>query len=147
MPFFHDQGRDALRRSYLEAWRKHRDALPMEPLEHQLASVVEQHPEYHAFIESDPEAVARDFTPEGGKSNPFLHMGLHLAIREQVATNRPAGIAAIHVDLCRRTGDVHEAEHRMIECLAEALWQSQRSGRPPDEAAYLDSLRRLARKR
>jgi hypothetical protein len=147
MPFFHDQGRESLRRSYLDAWRKHRESLPMEPLEHQLATVVEQHPEYHAFIEGDPEAINRDFTPEGGQSNPFLHMGLHLAIREQVATNRPAGIAAIHAELCRRTGDLHEAEHCMIERLAEALWQSQRSGLPPDEAAYLDSLRRLAGQR
>ncbi len=103
MPFFHDQGRESLRQSYLDAWRKHRESLPMEPLEHQLATVVEQHPEYHAFIEGDPDAINRDFTPEGGQSNPFLHMGLHLAIREQVATNRPVGIAAIHADLCRRT--------------------------------------------
>jgi hypothetical protein len=147
MPFFHDQGRESLRQSYLDAWRKHRESLPMEPLEHQLATVVEQHPEYHAFIEGDPDAINRDFTPEGGQSNPFLHMGLHLAIREQVATNRPAGIAAVHKDLCRRAGDLHEAEHRMIERLAEALWQSQRSGLPPDEAAYLDSLRRLAGQR
>lgn len=144
MPFFHDQGRDALRRQYLEAWQKRREARPMEPLEHQLATVIEQHPEYHAFLETDAEATARDFTPEGGQSNPFLHMGLHLAIREQVATNRPAGIASVHAELCRRLGDPHEAEHRMIECLGEALWRSQRSGLAPDEAAYLEALRRLA---
>ena len=144
MPFFHDQGREALRQSYLDAWRKHRESLPMEPLEHQLATVVEQHPEYHAFIEGDPDAINRDFTPEGGQSNPFLHMGLHLAIREQVATDRPAGIASVHAELCRRLGNAHEAEHRMIDCLGEALWRSQRSGLPPDERAYLEALRRLA---
>jgi hypothetical protein len=144
MPFFHDQGREALRRQYLDAWRKRGEARPMEPLEHQIATVVEQHPEYHAFLETDPEAAARDFTPEGGQSNPFLHMGLHLAIREQVATNRPAGIASIHAELCRRLGDAHEAEHRMIECLGEALWRSQRTGLPPDESAYLEALRRVA---
>jgi hypothetical protein len=143
MPFFHDQGREALRQSYLDAWRKHRESLPMEPLEHQLATVVEQHPEYHAFIEGDPDAINRDFTPEGGQSNPFLHMGLHLAIREQVATDRPPGIATVHRDLSRLMGDVHEAEHRMLEKLGEALWSSQRNGLPPDEAAYLESLRRL----
>ena len=115
----------------------------MEPLEHQLATVVEQHPEYQSFLEDDPDAIVRDFTPEGGQANPFLHMGLHLAIREQVATNRPTGIAAIHADLCRRLGDPHRAEHRMIECLAEALWLSQRTGLPPDEPAYLDALRRM----
>jgi hypothetical protein len=88
--------------------------------------------------------VLRDYPPEGGQSNPFLHLGLHLAIREQVATDRPAGITAIHAALARRLGSAHQAEHRMIECLGEALWHSQRSGRPPDEAAYLDALRKIA---
>ncbi len=143
MPFFHDQDRSGLRRHYLEAWRKRCEGRPLEPLEHQLATVIEQHPEYHALLEDAPAALGRDYTPESGESNPFLHLGLHLAIREQVATDRPAGIAAIHRALCRRLGDVHAAEHRMIERLGEALWLSQRTGRPPDEAAYLEALRRL----
>lgn len=147
MPFFHDQGRSGLRQQYLEAWRRHRAGVPLEPLEHQLVSVIEQHPEYHPLLEDDPQALGRDYTPESGQSNPFLHLGLHLAIREQVATNRPAGIAAIHHDLSRRLGDVHEAEHRMLERLGEALWFSQRTGRPPDEAAYLESLRQLLQTR
>lgn len=143
MPFFHDQDRSSLRRLYLEAWRKRRAALPLEPLEDQIAAVVEEHPEYHPVVEDETGALSRDYTPEGGKSNPFLHMGLHLAIREQVGTNRPGGIAQVHAELCRRLGDHHAAEHRMIECLGEALWHSQRTGLPPDEAAYLESLRRL----
>ena len=143
MPFFHDQDRGGLRRHYLEAWRRHRAGLPLEPLQHQLVALIEQHPEYHGLLEDDPEALARDWTPESGKANPFLHLGLHLAVREQVATDRPAGIAAVHRELARRIGDVHEAEHRMLECLGEALWQAQRSGTAPDEAAYLESLRRL----
>jgi hypothetical protein len=147
MPFFHDQDRGSLRRHYLEAWRKRRESVPMEPLEHQLAAVVEEHPEYQAFIEGDPDAASRDFTPEGGQSNPFLHMGLHLAVREQVDTNRPPGIAAIHAELCHRLGGRHAAEHRMIECLGEALWRSQRSGLPPDEGEYLEALRRLVASR
>jgi hypothetical protein len=144
MPFFHDQDRSSLRRSYVEAWRKLREGALLEPLEHQIATVVEEHPEYHAELEAGGEAVYRDYLPEGGQSNPFLHMGLHLAIREQVATNRPAGITAIHAALARRLGSSHEAEHRMIECLGEALWRSQRSGQPPDEAAYLEALRMIA---
>lgn len=143
MPFFHDQDRAALRRSYLVAWRKRLDGVPMEPLEHQLATVVEQHPEYQPVIEGTVDVLERDYTPEGGQSNPFLHMGLHVAIREQVATDRPAGIAAIHAQLSRGLGDAHEAEHRMIECLGKALWTSQRSGLPPDEAEYVEALRRL----
>ncbi len=143
MPFFHDPDRSSLRRSYVTAWRKWLDGVPMEPLEHQLVAVIEQHPEYHAVVEGTADVLERDYSPDAGQTNPFLHMGLHLAIREQVSTNRPAGIAAIHAELARRLGDVHEAEHRMIECLGAALWHSQRSGLPPDEAAYLESLRRV----
>jgi len=143
MPFFHDQDRSSLRRGYVEAWRKSRERRPMEPLEHQIARVVEEHPEYHATLEGDGDMLARDYTAKGGQSNPFLHMGMHLAIREQVATNRPAGIAAIHSALAQRLGSAHEAEHRMIECLGEALWLSQRNNLPPDEAAYLEALGRI----
>ena len=143
MPLFHDQDRSGLRRHYLDAWRKHRAGAPLEPLEHQLVSVIEQHPEYRTLFESDPDALERDYTPEAGQSNPFLHLGLHLAVREQVATDRPAGIAAVHRELACRLGDAHEAEHRMLDRLGEALWFSQRAGRPPDEAAYLASLHQL----
>jgi hypothetical protein len=143
MPFFHDQGRASLRRMYLEAWRKHRESLPVEPVEDQIIRVVSLHPEYAQLLESEPAALDREYTPEQGQTNPFLHMGLHLAIREQVATDRPAGIAVVHRSLAARLGDVHEAEHAMIERLGEALWNAQRAGLPPDEAQYLESLRRL----
>ncbi len=144
MPFFHDQGRRSLRRMYVEAWRKHRESLPVEPVEDQIIRVVALHPEYAGLLEAGDEALDRDYTPEGGQTNPFLHMGLHLAVREQVATNRPAGIVDAHCALLTRLGDPHQAEHAMIECLGEALWQAQRSGRAPDEAAYLEALRRRA---
>ena len=127
---------------YAEAWRKHREALPVEPVEDQIIRVVELHPEYAAVLEAGDDALERDYTPEQGRTNPFLHMGLHLAIREQVATDRPAGIAEVHRTLVQRFGDLHAAEHAMIECLGEALWQAQRvrSARP-DEPAYLEALR------
>ncbi|MGB7904787.1 MAG: DUF1841 family protein [Steroidobacteraceae bacterium] len=143
MPFFHDQGRGSLRRMYFEAWRKHRESLPVEPVEDQIIRVVELHPEYSPLLESGGDALERDYLPEDGQTNPFLHMGLHLAIREQVATDRPAGIAAVHRALAARLGDAHDAEHAMIERLGEALWNAQRAGLPPDEARYLESLRRL----
>ena len=112
MPFFHDQDRSGLRRLYVEAWRKHRAGSPLEPLEHQIVTVIEQHPEYHALLEDQADALGRDFAPEAGQSNPFLHMGLHLAIREQSATDRPAGIAAIRAQLVERLADPHEATFR-----------------------------------
>jgi hypothetical protein len=143
MPFFYNQSRDELRRVYVEAWRKRRAGLPSEPLEAQVADVIALHPEYHAALERGEDALARDYTPEGGQSNPFLHMGLHLAVRDQIATDRPAGLRKAFESLAHRIGSAHEAEHRIIECLAEAMWDAQRSGRPPDETAYLQRVLRL----
>jgi hypothetical protein len=140
--FFAGEGREQMRRRYLEAWRKFSAQEALEPLERQLAAVIAEHPEYIAWLEAgDP--LQAEFTPEGGRENPFLHMGLHLAIREQVSTDRPAGIAEIHRALAARAGGAHQAEHRMIERLAAALWEAQRNGRAPDELAYLEQLRRL----
>ena len=96
MSLFAGQSRDELRRRYLDAWRKFSAHEPLEPLEAQLAAVIAEHPEYVSWLESGDAALLADFTPEGGRENPFLHMGLHLAIREQVATDRPAGIARVH---------------------------------------------------
>lgn len=137
------QDRNELRKMYAEAWRKRCDALPLTPLEAQIADVVESHPEYHAEILSDE--LDKDYTPDGGKTNPFLHMGLHLGIREQVATNRPAGIRSVYATLTGKTGDSHIAEHRMIDCLAETLWEAQCQNAAPDERAYLDRLQQLTR--
>jgi hypothetical protein len=143
MPFFAGQNRDQMRRMYLEAWRKFSAQSPLEPLEAQLAAIIAEHPEYIAWLESGEQALGTEFTPEGGRENPFLHMGLHLAIREQVATNRPAGIVEIHQKLAARLGGAHAAEHAMLELLAETLWDAQRQGRVPDEQAYLEKLRLL----
>jgi len=140
--FFGNSGRDELRHRYVEAWRRRREGLPLEPLDAQIADVIELHPEYQAALES-PEATRGEFTVEQGRTNPFLHMGLHLAIREQVGTRRPAGIEQVHARLAAKFGGAHEAEHRMIEVLAETLWEAQRAGHAPDEAAYLERLRRL----
>ena len=134
------QDRNALRAMYAEAWRKQRDGLPLSALETQIATVISEHPEYEQAVTGDLE---EDFTVESGETNPFLHMGLHLGIREQVATDRPAGIRAVFQQLAAKTGDEHSAEHRMIDCLAEALWEAQRQNRPPDEREYLAQIRRL----
>jgi hypothetical protein len=125
---------------YASAWQKRCDEDVLSPLEAQIAQVIEDHPEYHEAVTGDLE---QEFTVDGGQTNPFLHMGLHLGIREQVATNRPGGIAAVFRTLAEKIGDAHEAEHRMIDCLAETLWESQRSNQAPDEHAYLERLRKL----
>ena len=135
------EDRSELRKMYADAWKKHCERLPLSPLDAQIADVIESHPEYHADVTG--EDLGRDYTPDGGKTNPFLHMGLHLGIREQVATNRPAGITAVHEAVAAKLGDAHAAEHAMIDCLAETLWEAQSSNQPPDEAKYLERLQRL----
>src|SRR5688572_32162026 len=146
MPFFDNQSREQLRRVYIEAWRKRRENLPMEPLEMQVADIVALHPEYQAELERPEEALDRDYTPEGGRANPFMHMGLHLAVRDQIATDRPPGVRQAFIDIARRFGSEHDAEHQMIESLAQAMWEAQRSGLPPDEKRYLEAVQRLGRK-
>ncbi|MFL6550892.1 MAG: DUF1841 family protein [Povalibacter sp.] len=145
MPFFDTQSRDQLRNVYIEAWRKRREGLPMEPLEMQIADVIQLHPEYQAALTKSESVLDRDYTPEGGQSNPFLHMGLHLAVRDQLATDRPVGIRKAFDAVAKRTGDAHEAEHQLIECLAETLWDAQRVGLPPDEMLYLQRVQKLTR--
>lgn len=135
------QDRDTLRRMYRDAWQKCLNSEVLTPLETQIARVVSEHPEYHATIGAGE--VDEDFTPEEGRSNPYLHMGMHLAIRDQVATDRPAGIAAVFGKLVDREGGPLKAEHRMMEALGETLWEAQRNQSPPDEAAYLERLRRI----
>lgn len=144
MALFGSFRRDELRRLYLEAWRKLKAGAPLEPLEAQIAAVIEEHPHYVHWLEAGEEALAADFTPEAGRENPFLHMGLHLAIREQVATDRPPGIARVRRELARRLADAHAAEHAMMESLAETLWEAQRGGAAPDETIYLRRLEGLS---
>jgi hypothetical protein len=144
MPIFDTQSRDQLRQMYINAWRKHREGIPMEPLEAQVADVVALHPEYQAALEGSDNVLDRDYSPESGQSNPFLHMGLHLAVRDQISTDRPPGIRAAFEALAARLSSPHDAEHQIIERLAEALWEAQRAGRPPDEQAYLRRIRELA---
>jgi hypothetical protein len=137
------QDRDSLRRFFLETWRKRQAGEPLEPLQRLIAEVIAAHPEYHALLTDPEHALTAEFTPEGGQSNPFLHMGMHITLAEQLASDRPAGIRAIYQRLAPEGTDRHQAEHRMMECLGLVLWEAQRNGRAPDESAYLDCLRRL----
>ncbi len=134
--------RDGLRRAYVDAWSKSRAGQPLEPLERLLAEVVAEHPEHHALLES-PGALACDFPPEAGQSNPFLHMGLHVAVREQLATDRPPGLRRLYADLLPRFANAHQLDHALMDCLAETLWDARRAGAAPDETRYLARVRRI----
>jgi hypothetical protein len=132
--------REQLRSSYAEAWRKHLARVPVTPLESLIADVIARHPEYQSLV-SDAAAAQAFESPAGGDTeNPFLHMGLHLAVREQLSIDRPPGVREIQQALAARLGE-HDAEHVLMEALAETLWEAQRGGQPPDERRYLARAR------
>lgn len=135
--------RDQVRTFFIESWRKHREREVLTQLEALACQLIEHHPEYHSIVE-DPDSVDRDFTPEDGQVNPFLHLSLHLAIEEQLSIDQPPGLRAAFDTLCQRHGDRHAALHDVLECLGETIFNAQRAGSPPDGAAYLSSVRRRA---
>lgn len=135
--------RTKLRQVYIDAWQKHCSQQPLEQLDQIIVNIIQLHPEYQKLLQDPDKALDADFPPEAGQSNPFLHMGMHLGLHEQISTNRPAGITLIYQTLIKRLGDPHEVEHQMMECLGKALWEAQIHNRLPDEAAYLESLKRL----
>lgn len=138
------QNRDQLRGVYVEAWRFFCQGKPLEPLQARIVAVIEQHPEYHSLLENADKATGRDYLPELGETNPFLHMGMHLAIQEQVSTDRPAGIRELYDRLLARADDSHELQHNLMEYLAEMIWQAQRDGELPDEERYIACIETLA---
>ncbi|MGQ3890751.1 DUF1841 family protein [Legionella sp. CNM-4043-24] len=137
--FFGDQVNDT-RSMFYSSWQKYRQGQVLQALEQQLVNVILDHPEYHALLEQSPEHMDQAWFPELGQTNPFLHMGLHLALREQIVTDRPTGISQVFQTLLSRQSDVHATEHAMIDCLAECLWLAQRNQQQPDEQAYLQAL-------
>lgn len=134
--------RDQARRFLIDAWQKRCQALPATPLETLAADIVALHPEYHALLDNNEAALDRDWTPDDGAMNPFLHLSLHLAIEEQLSINQPTGICAAFETRLRQHGDRHAALHDVLECLGETLWRAQRDRQPLDGAAYLDCIRR-----
>lgn len=141
MLFSHD--RRALRELFVRAWQKQQAGEPLEGIEALIAGIVQRHPEYHRLLDDD-EATARDWSPEQGESNPFLHLGMHIAIEEGLMLDEPRGIRAHYRTLLTRFSDEHELQHRMMDCLGEMLWQASRSGQAPDTRVYLECLERIA---
>jgi hypothetical protein len=141
-----DADRNQMRQMFLLTWRKYQHKLPMEPMEQIIGEVIVQHPEYHDIIEKPETTLEQDYHPEHGETNPFLHMGMHIAIAEQLSTDRPAGFRDIYQSLLMHFPDNHAVEHQIMECLGECLWQAQRQGLAPDEENYLDCLNQLLQK-
>lgn len=133
-----------VRSFFCTTWRKQRDALPLSPLEAQAAQWIDAHPEYHATLADEAAALAASFEVEGGRENPFLHLAMHLSIGEQTGIDQPKGIRQAVQLLAAKHGSLHQAHHEVMECLGRMIWESQRSGLPPDGQAYIECVRRRA---
>jgi len=130
-----------VRRFFCEAFRKYRANEILTPLEAIARDWIIEHPEYDDSLKDIEQALAADYSVEQGH-NPFLHLSMHLSISEQISIDQPPGIRKAFEGLAQRKGSAHEAHHEIMECLGEMIWNSQRSGLPPDGAAYIESIKR-----
>jgi len=137
--------RDSLRQFYFDSWQKFKNKSELNPLEQQIVAVINEHPEYHALLENKEASLDKEFMPEMGETNPFLHMGMHLGLMEQINTNRPEGIRELYQQMIVKQS-AHDAEHEMIDCLAEAIWTAQKNNVQPDDLAYFSCLKAKLRK-
>ncbi|MGD2119376.1 MAG: DUF1841 family protein [Chromatiales bacterium] len=135
--------RNQIRQVFFTAWNKRLQGDNLSALENIIVTVIDEHPEYHKLLQDADSALDRDWTPEQGETNPFLHMGMHISIQEQLGADLPAGIKLIYQQLLQKYGKAHEVEHQMIDCLGLVLWQAQTSGRQPDLQDYQQCLQKL----
>lgn len=139
--------RDQARQFFIESWRKHLAQEPLSAMESIVAELIGQHPEYHTLL-GNPESREKDFSPEDGQINPFLHLSLHLAIHEQLSINQPPGIReAYDACLLRHQGDRHAALHDVLDALGETIWEAQRNAKPMDAIAYIEKIKQKAGQR
>lgn len=132
--------RDEARNFLFESWRKRKANELLTPLEDLAAQLIAKHPEYFSVLEDTVKNQGRDYFPEQGEANPFLHLMMHLTIEEQISIDQPPGIRAHFVRLTHKLGSEHEAQHRIMECLGDMLWQAQRNRTQPDAAVYFECL-------
>ena len=138
-PQMFNPSRDQVREFFIETWRKHRAAEVLTPLEAIALDWIIEHPEYHGDLEN-PEAMTAEYAVEKGRTNPFLHLSMHLAIAEQLSIDHPPGIRSAYQQLVARS-DAHQAAHEIMECLGQVVWEAQRLGTPLDSDTYIDLIR------
>lgn len=136
--------RDEVRQFFFDAWAKFTQHTPLTDLEKMAVSIMHMHPEYHVILDHPEQYLEQAYYPEMGETNPFLHMSLHLSIQEQISINQPIGITQAYGKLCTRFQEEHEAQHALLECLAETIWLAQRNQSGLDAAHYLHLIEQRA---
>jgi hypothetical protein len=135
--------KEEVRQFFCEAWAKQQRSGILTPMESIAARWMVEHPEYHGILSDLESAKETEYTPEKGQTNPFLHLSMHMSITEQVQIDQPPGIREASKQLSIKLDSEHEAQHRIMECLGQVLWNAQRDGAPPDMVAYVEAIKRL----
>ncbi len=130
-----------VRRFFCATYAKQTRGLPLDRMELIAGGWISQHTEYSLDLADKARALEAIYTVEEGRTNPFLHLSMHLSIEEQCSIDQPSGIRQAVQVLAARLNSLHEAHHQVMECLGEMIWQSQRSGLPPDGLAYVEAVR------
>ena len=133
-----------VRHFFCSVYAKAQAGQALEAIETIASLWIDEHPEYHAELADEAAALASMAVQEEGKSNPFLHLSMHLSISEQCSIDQPRGIRQAVELLSAKRNSLHEAQHEVMDCLGEMIWASQRSGQPPDPHAYLERVRSRA---
>ncbi|MEW6678489.1 MAG: DUF1841 family protein [Pseudomonadota bacterium] len=137
--------RDQVRDFFFQSWGKFRSGQPLTQLESMAVEHISRHPEYHPVLDNPERFREREWPPELGETNPFLHLSMHLSISEQLSIDQPPGIRGAYDSLLARLGDEHAAQHDVMDCLGEMLWRAQRDRLPPDGAAYINCVESKSR--
>jgi hypothetical protein len=135
-----------VREIFFNVFKKSQNNERLEPLEKQIIELIQEHSEYQEIFLNPEKYKEYNFSAELQEENPFLHLGLHLTLLDQITTNRPKGITAIYKDLVDVMGNAHHAEHHMMEILHEELQQVVHNKKFPDEKNYLKQLKKLLKK-
>ena len=138
--------RDEARLFFFDAWKKYKQDQPLTDLQKLALEIIILHPEYHKILDEPGHYLERDYLPEAGDINPFLHMSLHLAIEEQLSIDQPRGIRGLFEGILQKTPDRHATLHLVMDCLGEMIWHAQRYNTAPDEKIYLECLEKQRKK-
>jgi len=136
--------RNKARGFFFDTWKKYKEQEPLSGLEKLAVEIIILHPEYHSVLHDPARYLERDYLPDMGDVNPFLHMAMHIAIEEQLSIDRPRGIRRLFEQILQKTTDRHAVYHLLMECLTEMIWRAQRANTAPDERSYLECLEKHA---
>ncbi len=136
--------REEIRGFILACWNKREQSLfTLSALEQHVIRALNLHPEYQHLLESGEDALHQDFSAGADSSNPFFHLGLHITLYEQLESDRPAGIRAHYQKIQHAAADKHAAEHQLLKCLEQSLWEARARNSMPDEAGYLECVKKV----